>query len=407
MKIFGQSFFAKKPGGASTSRGLRRTLGVPGYDEGVVGLPDLEFMSELEPPSGLDKFRRMERNDPIIGGLMLRLKGIFSRVTWNVTGENADFIQAQMNALPKGFGNLMELLASSLTYGFALGEEIFALESGRVLLKDIEPRFQTSITSMPPGEAIQQVGGAYIKIPLTKCLHHVFMDENRSPYGVSILRHVYKSYYYKINCEAAEATGIDRDLSGLPILSAPEGFDFAATDSSSPSYDANVAATLDWAIDLVGNVRKDSQQGVVKPFGWTFDLVRGTGTASINPTETIQRYNSEIASGLLEGFAVTGSTQNKGNVEILVGDFIAACGGFVNSMEESLQKQVVDRICLFNGLTPPKIALKPPRLTDLAKLASFVARLVAQEVVKPSPALERELLSIAELPYEENENAST
>ena len=400
--------FAKKNKKTSTQTISKKIQGSLGYDEIEPGLPDLEFMSELAPPDGLEKYRRMERNDPIIGGLILRIRNILSRINVDFLGQNVELVKTQLETLPGGINGLISSMTSAITYGFYIGEMIWGVEGGKIILKDIEPRFQTTIENINDenGNVVQETSSESYEIPYNKCLHHIFIDENRSPYGVSLLRHLYKPYYYKVSCEAAEAVGIDRDLSGLPVLEAPEGFNFSAADSDSPDYDASVAATINWAVDLVGNIRKDSQQGVVVPFGWKLSLIRGDGTSSINTTEVIHRYNSEMAAGLLEMFMAlgSGSTSSKGNIEAHIRDFLLSCDSYAKSMENTINTQVIPKICQYNGFDSyPKIQFSTTNVADLAALASFVGRLVKNGVITPTIPMEKALLAIADLPYDDDE----
>ena len=406
MNLFKRLFSKAK----TSSLVSTRIYGTPGYDEQTPGLPDLEFMSELSPPDGLEKFWRMELNEPIIGGLILNIKNVIKRVSIDFDGDNVDPIRTQLEALPGGLLSLIEDISSAFTYGFYIGEEVWAVEEGKVVLKDVIPLHQPTLNAIndDDGQVKQVTTTGTNYIPYTKCLHHIFMREGRSPYGRSILRHLYKPYYYKVSCEAAEATGVDRDLSGLPILKAPETLDFTAADSSSPHYDQNIAATLDWAVSVVGDIRRDSQQGLVLPAGWDFSLVRSEGQASISPTEIIQRFNSEMASGLLESFVVggAGTMSSKGNVEAIIRNFLSACDAYVKSIEETINTQLISRICEFNGITsPPKARFSTTDVADLAALASFVARLAKTGVITPTIPMEKALLAIADLPYTDDEES--
>lgn len=404
MSIFNLFARSKKP----LPKVPRRIFGSPGIDETIPGLPDLEFMDELAPPEGLKVFWKMEVNEPIIGGLMLNLRGVMKRVSVDFDdGDKLDFFKATFSNLPGGIVTLIDNIASAFTFGFYLGEMVWTIEDGMTVLKDIIPLFQPSIHAIndDKGNVRQVTAYSTAEIPYTKCVHQTFISEGRSPYGRSLLRHLYKPYYYKISCEAAEATGIDRDLSGLPVLTAPEVLDFTAADPDSPHYDPTIAATLDWAVDVVSNVRKDNQQGLVLPAGWQFSLVRGDGTSSIDTTNVIQRYNTEMAAGLLESFLVASgnSVSSKGNMETLVKSFLNACDAYVMTIEETINSQIINKIALYNGIeNPPHLRFSTTDIANLKDLGSFVARLVNMGVITPTTTMEKALLAIADLPYDDN-----
>ncbi len=391
----------------SAARGVK---GVIGIGESMKGYPDsdIEPMSELLAPTGLKIFQKMRKSDPIVGGLMLLLDTVVKRMQINLTGDNAEFVQEVLDNMSIAMPELLGEIASAFTYGFYLGEKVWEMADGRMWLVDIEPRHQPTIEAIndDKGLVIQQTSVGQLSCPYDKCLHIVLLAENRHPFGVSLLRHLYKPYYYKVSIEASEALSLDRDLGGLPILTAPEGFDFTAATEGAPNYDANVAATLEWAIDLVSSVRRDQQQGVVKPFGWNFEIVRGENRASVPTTDIIARYNTEMASGILANFLALGAfaTTNNSNSQMHVSNFLSACEAYAKTISDALQRQVIIPICAYNKLDSfPTIDLKVKNISILKDLGNFLSSLIDKGLVKPNNVLEKAVLDLANLPYTEGE----
>lgn len=381
-----------------------RVYGHKGWTEPT----DKEILSELEPPTGLEKFYNMRRNDPIIGGLMLRVENVFKHAYWEVEGANAGLVKENLDNLPYGVSTLISEMTSALTFGFSLNEKIWRMDGGKVYLIDVEPRYQPTIEDFEDGEAYQQWDNGSAYIPLSKCLHFIPIEHCRNPYGESLLRQVYKPYYFKSSIESAEALGIDRDLGGLPVMTAPEGFDFNKCDPDSPNYDASYATTLDWAQEVVGDVRRDETEGVVKPNGWELTILRGETRTTIPTVEIINRYNTEIAVGLLQSFAVMGgfASTNNANVAELVEDFHFICNSILQLMANTINNQLVKDICRFNGKKSyPKMKFKDVQRRDLDKLASFVARLVKVGIITPTKTLEKNMMERIKVPYTaDNEN---
>jgi len=376
----------------------KRIFGSKGYDDPT----DKEILTELVPPGGLEKYRNMRANDPIVGGLMLRIDNLFKNVEWEVEGQNAAIVKRQLDNLRYGVSTLISEMTTAFTYGFSLNEKIWEMSGGEVALVDLAPRYQPSIDEFINDYAIQSTALGTVDIPLSKCLHFIPIEHCRNPYGDSMLRTVYKPYYYKSSIEAAEALGIDRDLGGLPDLEAPEGFDFSKADPDSPNYDASVASTLDWAEDLVSNVRRDNIDGVVRPYGWSLNIIRGETRTSIPTVEIIGRYNTKIAVGLLQTFAVMGgfASTNNANVSELISDFHSVCDSFLTSMAYAINSQVIREICAFNGKTSvPTFKFKEVQKRDIDKLASYVARLVANGIIDPTVTLEKAMLERIKVPY--------
>lgn len=287
------------------------------YSQGIMGkivdpgkftqLPDP--IGEFNSPLNAAKiYRKMRKQDPIIGSLSLNFENLIASKPYNLERGNCnkrdfEFLSSLFSFYLSPKVKLVQQLNSALTYGFAVSEKIFGTVDGYFVPIDFSPRHQSTIHEINyDKQFIRQSALGFIDIPYAKCVHHVFYDEGRSPYGISLLRHVYKPYYYKSDIEASEAAGLERDLAGLPIMEAPQGFDFEAADENSQKYDSSVATTLQWAVDTISNIKKDTQQGVVLPFGWKLTVLKGENRTVIPTSDIIVRYNNEIAYGMLQNF---------------------------------------------------------------------------------------------------------
>jgi len=415
-----ENFFSKKvdkPAKATFPRtklaslqGSRHVYGSPGIDDGMKGYHNstLEPLTELLAPTGLLIYNKMRKNDPIIGGLMLLLSTVVRRMDCYIDGPNAKTVTEILDQMSTPFTQILDEISSAFTYGYYLGEKIWQMKSGTMLLTDIEPRLQSTIDSINDdfGLVNQMSAGGPYSTPYEKTLHVVLMSENRSPFGISMLRHLYKPYYYKISIEAAEALAIDRDLGGLPVLKAPEGFDFTAADSGSPNYDANVAATLEWAIQLVSSVRRDQQQGVVIPAGWDLTILRGENRASVPTSDIIARYNTEMATGILANFLSLGAfaTTNNSNSQMHVTNFLGACDAYAKTIADAFQKQVIYDICRYNRIgKEPTIHFAIKNYNSLRDVGTFLSSLIEKGAVQPTESIEKAILALSNLPYNKEE----
>lgn len=388
----------------------RKVLGNFGVDDGMKGYHSsiVEPLSELLGSSGAAIYNKMRKNDPVVGGLILLLESVIRRMDYSIYGDNAAFIDEMIKNLDTPFSDILSEIASFFTYGFYVGEKIWKVKDGVITLTDIEPRSQLTIDYINDDDGMvgQTTGGGTYDIPYEKTLHIVAVNDGRSPFGISILRHLYKPYYYKLSVEATEALSIDRDLGGLPVMQAPEGFDFTAADSGSPNYDPNVAATLEWAIQLVSSVRRDQQMGIVIPNGWKFSIVRGENRASVPTSEIIARYNTEMATGVLANFLSLGAfaTTNNANTQIHVTNFLGACKAYAKTISAALQKQVVNQICYYNRIDKvPEFHLTVKNQDALKDIGTYISTLIDKGAITPTPAIEKVLLELANLPYDEKD----
>jgi hypothetical protein len=384
----------------------KKEYGRLGYPTKEKGVPDLEFMSELEPPYGLNTYRKMRINDPIVGGLILQIENIMRQIDWSIEGENADFFNNMFSSMKKDKNWLLYEMSGAFTYGFYIGEKIWEVKDGKIVITDVSPRFQPSITKINDknGNVRQETTSGFYDIPYNKCVHHMFFSESRSPFGTAILRHIYKPYYYKINVEASESSSIDRKLSGIPVMTAPEGFDFAATDPESPDYSKTNYATLSWALDIVGKLREDSIAGVVKPHGWELDLKKVDDKGEVSTNDIISRYNTEMAAGLLENFISLGAfaTTNNANTEVNVKNFLRSCDTYASLLIDTVKTQIIDPVCRYNDLSSPEIKFNKINREKLTDLAGFFARLVSNGIISPTTTLEKELLQDAGYSYSDD-----
>ena len=389
---------------SSKKRTHPRQMGAIGFFD-LYGDMGRDYMSELQSTQGLVNYNKMRWNDPVVGGLLLRMEQLFSSVTWSIEDETYLSLTTIQNVIRE--------MTSAFTFGFYVGEIIYKMQNDVVVVNDIAPRGQISIWNIVAPDDVYQLNMGYkigihqygVKgvIPYNKCVHLRILTPTRWKFGKSLLRHIYKPYYYKKSIEAAEAVGADRDLAGLPVLTAPEGFDFTAAQEGNPNYSELAASTLDWAEEVVSSIRKDEQEGIVLPFGWNLELLRGQ-QSSIKTDEIIKRYNTEMCVGLLENFvsegAFSSATRNSSQTHSDI--FMASCESWAKLFETTLNEQVLKRVATYNAMKDyPKITHSPINHDNLKDLASYVSRLISQGAITPDARLETMLREIGNLPKEE------
>lgn len=156
--------------------------------------------------------------------------------------------------------------------------------------------------------------GTHIDIPRNKFLLFRTGKRRDNPCGESILKSVYFPWRYRTAIEETEAVGIERDLSGLPVIFIP------------PQYMADDASPEQKAIyrhyqNIVKNIQLNQQGGMVLPQSFDpeskqrmfdFKLMGAEGGKSYNTSEIIQRYDNKILTAmgcdiLIMGQSSTGS----------------------------------------------------------------------------------------------------
>ena len=163
-------------------------------------------------------------------------------------------------------------ILSFFMYGWSFHEIVYEKKDGHIVWKKFAPRSQHTLYGWEindEGEItamLQQAPPNYkiARIPMSKGLLFRCGVRNNNPEGKSLLRNAYRPWYFKKRIEEIEGIGVERDLAGLPLLQPPEGIDL--WDETNPE----AVKMRNYATNLVKNVRRDSSEGLVVPFGWEF-----------------------------------------------------------------------------------------------------------------------------------------
>lgn len=189
----------------------------------------------------------------------------------------------------------------------------------------------------------------------------------------SILRSAYQPWYMARNHRAIEGIGVERDLAGLPVLTPPEGTDI--WDAKDPS----MAGVRLQAQNLVSSIRRDEQEGVLIPFGWTLELLSAAGSRQFDTSKIITRYETRIATSVLADLVMMG--QDKvGSYALAVTKkdlFSASLGAFLDIIANQYNTRTIPRLWRLNGFTGPrpKLCHGQVETIDLDTLGNYIMRL--------------------------------
>ncbi|MBR0060131.1 MAG: hypothetical protein IJP68_01500, partial [Selenomonadaceae bacterium] len=286
-----------------------------------------EFLPELQGIRGVRVYEEMSSNDDVCGAVLFAIKMLIRQATWSVqpTGADdrdrkaADFVESCLHDMSSTWTDTVSEILSFLTYGWSIHEIVYKRRMGRKKDPRLESKFDdgligwqklpircqeslyewefdandnlTAFVQMPAPDF------NVIRIPAEKLL--LFRTESRkdSPEGRSILRNAYRSWYFKKRIQEIEGIGIERDLAGFPVLTAPEGVDIW-----SPSN----AALLETCTRFVTNIRRDAMEGLTIPAGWKLELLSTGGSRQFDTSRIIERYDTRIAMTVLADFLFLG-----------------------------------------------------------------------------------------------------
>ena len=389
-----------------------------------------EFLSELRGRKGAEVFTEMSNNDETIGAILFAIEMLVRQASWNVEPggstakdrEAAEFVKSCMDDMQQTWIDTISEILSFLTYGWSFHEIVYKRRMGRTKdnrtsskyddgligwmklpIRSQETLYQweyddqdnlIGMTQMPPPDF------GLITIPMTKAMLFRTRSRKDNPEGRSILRTAYRSWYFKRRIQEIEGIGIERDLAGLPVITTPEGMDIWDKD------DEDMNAIRTGLEAMVKNIRRDSTEGLVLPFGYTFELTSTGGSRQFDTNSIIARYDTKISQTVLADFIQLGHesvgsfalSSDKTNL------FSMAICAFLDIICQTFNSQGIPALIDINGDHFAGVT-DYPRLThgdiedvDLATVATFIKDMASIGVIIPDESLEDYVRQLGKLP---------
>ena len=345
-----------------------------------------EFLPELRWPYAGKVYQEMADNDPVIGAILYLAEMLIRGTSWTVEPastsaedvEAANFLKSCMDDMDMSWANTISEILSMLTYGFSFHEIVYKVRrgpnetsskykskytDGRIGWRRLPIRAQTSLhewTFNKEGDVTAFVQMAepdfkIVSIPMSKGLLFRTRISRDNPEGKSLLRNAYRPWFFKKHFEEIEGIGIERDLAGFPVLKAPQDLDLWNDD------DERMVALRNRAEELVASVRRDSEEGILLPYGWELTLLSSGSSRQINIGETIDRYDNRIAITMLSDIILIGNNK--------AGSF-ALADTKQSMLAAALQAQLQNIADVFNNKAVPDLFSYNyfPDITDFPKI---------------------------------------
>lgn len=389
-----------------------------------------EFLSELRGRKGAEVFTEMSNNDETIGAILFAIEMLVRQASWHVEPggstakdrEAAEFVKSCMDDMQQTWIDTISEILSFLTYGWSFHEIVYKRRMGRTKdnrtsskyddgligwmklpIRSQETLYQweyddqdnlIGMTQMPPPDF------GLITIPMNKAMLFRTRSRKDNPEGRSILRTAYRSWYFKRRIQEIEGIGIERDLAGLPVITTPEGMDIWDKD------DEDMNAIRTGLEAMVKNIRRDSTEGLVLPFGYTFELTSTGGSRQFDTNSIIARYDTKISQTVLADFIQLGHesvgsfalSSDKTNL------FSMAICAFLDIICQTFNSQGIPALIDINGDHFAGVT-DYPRLThgdiedvDLATMATFIKDMTSIGVIIPDESLEDYVRQLGKLP---------
>lgn len=413
------------------SRGKNFTeLGKPGLiNHG--GFINEEFLPELKGHSANRIYTEMKDNDATIGAMLYTIEQLIQRAAMKIIAppgkegdtkdaemqKKIDLVETARHDMSRTWSHTMSEILTFLPFGYAWMEVTMKQRSGEnrnvrfhsneddnlIGWRGIELRGQDSTWRWEmddAGEILalwQRPAPTYdlIRIPMAKSLLFRLNATKNNPEGRSILRNSYRSWFFKKRFEEIEGIAFERDLTGLPVLTPPEGYNLWNAN------DDDAAALLAKAEEIVRNVRMDQHMGIVLPFGWTLALMT-SGQRSLDTTVIIGRLEQRMAVTVLADMLLIGQDRvgSFALVSAKVQLFSSALESITKNIADVFNRDAIPRLMRANGfsLPYPIMHFGPVETIDLKSLAEFFNKTVASGIITPSDATEAFVRQRAGLP---------
>ena len=212
--------------------------------------------------------------------------------------------------------------------------------------------------------------------------HLYLAGESMVPTHNSLLRNVYRPWYYKKRIEEFEAVGVERDLAGLPMVSVPAEWLNAKAGSQQHK------TVLEFK-KMVKSIRRDEQEGLVFPIAYDQDTKQplfkfellGSGGGRQFPTDAIiQRYEQRMLMSVLADFIMVGH-QGTGSYSMHVdktGIFRTSLNAISEAIAQVLNRHAIPRLIRLNGWNPaqlPQIKAMDVDAPDITQLGAFMTQM--------------------------------
>jgi hypothetical protein len=377
-----------------------------------------EFLTELSGSRWKRVVRRM-LNDPIIVAFNRCTEMLVRQVTWTwkaasdspEDGKAKDFIEGAVKDMGATWADTVSEIVTFTGWGFELSEMVFKRRSG------MNPgTYQDSAGSERPlpvskfndnligwerwaGRAQETIerwefddngrATAAVQIaapdwreriiPLDKCLHFRTTANKGNPEGLSTCRGAYEPWYYKTELQRIEAIGVEKNLSGYPVIRVPQKvIDLGPGNAIFESW---MKMGRDMRVDeqmfsLLPSDRWNNGQG---EYMYAIELLSTSGRL-VDTVPIIQRYAqwmlmTVMADFLLLGHEKVGSfalSSDKTNL------FSVALGAYLDIIRDEINRKAVPKLLALNGMpleSAPELHHGDIESPDIVELSDAVSKL--------------------------------
>lgn len=350
---------------------------------------------------GVEKYKTYSNilaNVSIIGAGTRYFLNLVAKPSWRVEPANqtpeaieaAEFVQTVMDRVNTPWSRIIRRAAMYRFYGFSIQEwTAKRFKDGRIGLKDIAPRPQSTITRWKT-DRIGEVQGVWqtdpqnyheIFLPREKFIYLVDDSINDSPEGLGLFRHIIEPAKRLQRYEELEHIGFETDLRGVPVGKAPFAALQRKVKSSEITQEEADALTKPMRSFMENHIRgnktalmmdstpyqtsDEGQKPSTTPL-WDIELLKSGITSQDAIYKAIMRITTEIARVLgVEGLLLGGS--DRGSLALSKDkshNFYLIVDSTITELLASYQKDFIGPLWDLNGFDEE---LKPTLKADVVQ----------------------------------------
>ena len=399
-----------------------------------------EFLPQLTGYRGIQVYREMRDNDPVVGAILYAIDKLIRQVKWRVQPastrledvRSAKFVESCLGDMSFSWEDTVSDILSMLSYGWSFHEIVYKKRNGEskdpsrnskhndnlIGWRKLPIRSQETRQEWKFGDH-GEIEGMYqsappkytpVFIPMEKALLFRTTTAKNNPEGRSVLRNAYRPWFFKKRIEEIEAIGIERDLAGFPVMYVDP--DIMRTDAS--GWKQTIFKDYQ---DAVVNIRRDQQEGLIMPSIYDDDgnqmykieLLSAGGARQFDTNTVITRYDQRIATTVLADFILLGQAQHGSYA--LSSDktslFALSIKSWLEIVKNVMNTHAIPRLFRINGFQTERLPgldygdIETPPLTEIG---TFIQQLAgAGAPLFPDNSLENHLRQMANLPEKREE----
>lgn len=395
-----------------------------------------EFLRKLSGAQGQRVILEMRDNHPVVGAILYAIKSLLTQVKFEIEAasdkaehqEAAQFVSECLDDMEEPFHQFIGEALSYLEFGWSYHEIVYKRRSGmetnnpksrsrfddnKIGWRKLPLRSQDSLLRWELGEKGEIKGlhqqpaiGGHFYIPIERALLFRANIYKNNPEGRSLLRNAAMPYLIQRKLQEIEAIGAERDLAGLPVITCPSRY-------LSPQASAEERMVLNALKDIVRNIRRDDQEGIVMPGDadpksgkpmFELKLLSSGGSRQFDTDKIIQRYDQRIAMTLLADFILLGH-EKVGSFSLSSDKtdlFATSLGAILRAICEVFNRYAIPRLMALNGMpieATPVMKHGDIEKQSLAEFGDFIQKLSGAGMpLFPDPALEAHVREVGGLP---------